>query len=214
MSTQASAVDKMGEIQLTPIDGGQLLKLDPNIPYIIIVPEKTSEAVIQKTLAFLGQGNVLATIIAGDPKTFRVFGSFPWNIRPQSFRNDPHPLDLPEGPLADLLRAYFISPLHDDAVRAEAVYVMAQEHGFTSPIVHDALAELLWKKAFRPGVVAAMHKMSKPEAWKHSPLQLPSSEMSSDEKAALETGAKPLKASKKSKSAKPRSPRKSAKKEI
>ena len=91
-------LQKMGEVQLTPIEGAQLLKLDPSIPYVIVVPKNTHAGQIEKTLAFLGANNVCATLIAGDPKDFQVFASVPWNVRSQPFPEEKfcegHPAEI------------------------------------------------------------------------------------------------------------------------
>lgn len=73
---------KLGEIKFRSIDTAHLLKLDPAIPYLVVVDYKATTEDIQKLTEHLSRSNVFATIIVGDPSKFRVFASFPWVVQP------------------------------------------------------------------------------------------------------------------------------------
>ena len=77
------ALEKIGEINWTEIEGAKLIKLDPSVPYIISLPKNTGIQEAERITAFFGQANIHATIIVGDPKDFKIFGSFPWFVQPR-----------------------------------------------------------------------------------------------------------------------------------
>ena len=77
------ALEKIGEINWTEIEGAKLVKLDPSIPYIISLPKSTTNTEVERITAFFGQANIHATVIVGDPKDFKIFGSFPWFTVPR-----------------------------------------------------------------------------------------------------------------------------------
>ena len=157
-------LQKLGEIPLSKIDGAELLKLDPSVPYLIIVSERTPTDVVKELVAFLGRSNVLATVIQGDSKAFKIFGSFPWNVRPISLQETPHSLDLPDDELAALLKSYFISPNHEDAESVQELYgLIKSQIQSTSLVVNDAVVGMIQNKILRSGVLMALYKHEFPK---------------------------------------------------
>lgn len=128
----AEAIQKMGEVKMPEVSSAQLARLDPSVPYIILLPERTENRIVQELIAYLGKVNVMATVLVGNPTNFRLFANFPWNVSPIRTQADPHNLNVPDTALGKVFKRNFISAIHDDAEAAEALYTALQTRGLDS----------------------------------------------------------------------------------
>lgn len=154
---------KLGEIQMPEVTSAQLAKLDPSIPYLIMLKEGTPDRVTTELIAFLGKCNVMATVLVGNPKDLRIFASFPWSVAPQLIRPDIHALTLePPSQIAEILRKNFISSIHDDAEAVEVLYQRIRANGINDPMNQTALEAMVRCSIMRFQVLDELFRISDP----------------------------------------------------
>ena len=70
----------MGQTQLTRLQGVDLLRLDPGVPYLIVLPPDTPTDTVHQLVGFFSRGNIYATVLVGDYSKLRVLQSLPWRV--------------------------------------------------------------------------------------------------------------------------------------
>jgi hypothetical protein len=128
------------------VDSAQLARLDPTVPYIIVLPTSTPQNAVTNLVAFLGKLNVMATILVGEPKDFKIFASIPWVVSATKPLPDIHPLVLLheaaegyEADVAKVLNKNFVSALHDDAEAVQVLYGRVKAFGITDSQVQTTV---------------------------------------------------------------------------
>lgn len=142
-------LQKLGEIKFPEVNSAQLARLDPSIPYIILLPDRTPDRVVNELIAALGKANVLATVLVGEPKNFRLFASTPWSVTPQSFKKDVHPLKLePASEFGKVLEKYFVSSEHEHYEAVTTLYSLVITNQ-----VERSLAIMVIEEMVRAGIL-------------------------------------------------------------